>query len=255
MKTSRKRFLLLSVTLLALITATLYWLHWRGQQIQPADQPTPRIRLLSIIPSPTWMGYHRNYVERARQGHIDLYFLGDSLTGQWLNVGKNSWDRHFLSWHPANFGIGGDGTHHVLWRIQNGELENVHPKALVLMIGVNNLQFNPAPEIASGIAAIVAEIRKQSPTTKILLLALLPHRFQPTHPLRLKSQQVNALLPALASDPHVKFLDLGHLFLAPDGTLPPTLMPDALHLSPQGYEILANGLTPTLTEWLGNPAP
>jgi len=38
------------------------------------------------------------------------------------------WDKMFVPLHCLNFGVGGDQTQHVLWRLTNGELDGFAPK-------------------------------------------------------------------------------------------------------------------------------
>src|SRR5216684_6727264 len=131
----------------------------------------------AIKPVPKDKKRHEGFVELARKGGIEVLFLGDSITDGWRGpAGQESWKKHFEPLHAANFGIGGDRTQHVLWRLQNGELEGIHPKLAVLMIGTNNSngKDNTAEEIADGITAIVKEIQKRSPSTKVLLLGIFP---------------------------------------------------------------------------------
>ena len=109
---------------------------------------------------------HEGFVAIAKKGDVDVLFLGDSITEGWEGGGKEVWKKDFRPLKAANFGIGGDRTQHVLWRMQNGELEGIKPKAAVLMIGTNNPGSNTAEEIADGIEAIVAELRKKRPTPK-----------------------------------------------------------------------------------------
>ena len=138
----------------------------------PAATPTPR-QNKEGKPDPNWMKTHEGFVAVARKGDVNVLFLGDSITAGWRGkAAKPTWDRYFAPLEAANFGIGGDRTEHVLWRIQNGELEGITPKVVVLMIGTNNSGSNTAQEIAEGITAIVKEIPKHAPHTKILLLGI-----------------------------------------------------------------------------------
>src|SRR5208337_5244157 len=125
-------------------------------------------------PAPKDEKRHDGFVAIAKKGGVDVLFLGDSITDGWRGSGKDVWKEKFEPLKAANFGIGGDRTQHVLWRLQNGELEGIKPRAAVIMIGTNNLGANTAEEIADGIKAIVAEIQKKQPETKILLLGIFP---------------------------------------------------------------------------------
>jgi lysophospholipase L1-like esterase len=118
---------------------------------------------------------HQEFLKRIEQskGAGDVIFLGDSITQGW--EGQKTWQEHFGSFKPVNLGISGDQTGHVLWRITDGrELDNLKPKAAVIMIGTNNTGGHTAEQIAGGIKAIVDEVKKQKPGIKILLLGVFP---------------------------------------------------------------------------------
>ena len=200
-----------------------------------------------------FLAAHQKYVATAKEGKTQLLFLGDSITAGWATKGKEVWDKSFPQLQPANFGIGGDRTQHVLWRIENGELEGIKPKAAVLMIGTNNVATDPAEGIAKGVAKIVQTIRTKTPDTKILLLAVFPRGEQASAPGkpnagRDKLAQVNAIIAKLADDKHVFFMDIGAKFLQPDGSISKDIMADFLHPSAAGYQIWADAITPKVTE-------
>lgn len=197
-----------------------------------------------------WMDLHNQFVERAKQGHVDLLFLGDSITQGWHE--NDVWKRFYGPRHAANFGIGGDRTQHVLWRIQNGELDGIDPKVVVLMIGTNNADNASAEDIAKGVTTIVEEVRNRLPKTRILLLAVFPRRDKPPA-IQQKLDRVNATIAHLDDGSHVKFLDIGKAFLEPDGSISRNVMPDLLHLSRKGYRRWADAMEPTLWSMLDEP--
>lgn len=193
---------------------------------------------------------HERFVQQAREGKAQLVFLGDSITAGWGRQ-EDIWDKAFGAYQPVNFGIGGDRTQHVLWRITNGELEGITPKAVVLMIGTNNAGANTAEEIASGVTAIVKTVREKQPQAKILLLAIFPRGDKPDGTLgevNEKLRQVNATIAKLDDGKHVHFLDIGPQFPLVDGALTKEVMPDFLHLSSAGYQIWADAIGPKLAE-------
>lgn len=201
--------------------------------------------------NPGFRASHEKFVNIAKAGKAQLVFLGDSITAGWGGNGKDVWAKSFDSYVPANFGIGGDRTQHVLWRIQNGELETIKPKAVVLMIGTNNVSTDSAEGIAKGVTAIVETIRTKQPQAKILLLAVFPRGDKPTGKLGAandKLKQVNAIIAKLDDSKHIFFLDIGSKFPQPDGALTKAIMPDFLHLSPAGYQIWADAIGPKLAE-------
>lgn len=220
----------------------------------------------AITPEPretAWVKRHEGFVEIARKGGVDVLFLGDSITDGWRREerggGKKIWDREFAPLRAANFGIGGDRTQHVLWRLENGELDaNLKPRAIVLMIGTNNTGFerdnttprNSPAETVAGVAAIVKTLRTKLPAAKILLLAVFPRGEKPDHPQRLQVNEINRGIAPLADGKTVRFLDIGSKFLAADGTLPKEIMPDFLHPAEKGYEIWAAAIKEPLAALL-----
>ena len=183
---------------------------------------------------------------------VDLVFLGDSITQGWENEGKAAWAQHFAKHNAVALGFGGDRTENLLWRLQHGELDGMTPKAVVIMIGTNNSGErleDPAFTVA-GIKRNLDEIRKRQPQAKVLLLALFPRDEKPDGLMRRHNAKINALLPALADGKQVVFLDIARALTNPDGTLSKDILPDWLHLSPQGYDIWARSLDTTLTPML-----
>ena len=214
---------------------------------QPPDVATPKMGA-DGMPNASFIKAHESFVAIAKKGETNLLFLGDSITAGWA-AKKAVWEKAFAADKPANFGIGGDRTQHVLWRIQNGELDGLKPKAAVVMIGTNNSGSDPAEGIAKGITKIVETIRTKSPATKILLLAVFPRGEKASpNPGRDKLKQVNATIAKLDDGKHIFFLDIGAKFLEPDGSLTKEIMPDFLHLSEKGYQIWADAITPKLAE-------
>ena len=193
---------------------------------------------------------HEQFLEIAKKGGVDLLFLGDSITDGWRGKnGKKTWDESFGTFNPANFGIGGDRTQHVLWRVQNGELDGIKPKLAVLMIGTNN-GGDSAEDVAAGITAIVKEVRTKSPTTKVLLLGIFPRGEKP-NPGREKNDKVNGIVARLDDQKEIKYLDIGAKFLAEGKSISKEVMPDFLHLSEKGYQIWAEAILPTVKEMMG----
>ncbi len=193
---------------------------------------------------------HKKFLEIAKKGGVEVLFLGDSITHGW--EGQKAWKKYFQPLKAANFGIGGDQTGHVLWRLtEGGELEGISPKVAVLMIGTNNSGRDSAEQIAQGITLIIKTIQEKSPTTKVLLLGIFPRGEKAGTPIRGKLAQVNQIVAKLDDGGKtVKYLDIGDKFLEKDGSLSRAIMPDFLHLSPRGYEIWAEAITPTLQEML-----
>jgi lysophospholipase L1-like esterase len=220
-------------------------------QVKTAEHPT--------TPAPrdgAWIKMHQSFLERKKQGKIDLLFLGDSITQLWFGEGepgkspREVWDKFYGRRHAANFGIGGDRTQHVLWRLDHGEVDGIKPKVVVLMIGTNNVHADTPAEIADGVTAIVKVLRKKLPVSKILLLAVFPRGEKPDA-TRDRLNAVNLRIKKLDDGKMVRYLDIGSKFLNEDGTASRDVMPDFLHLSGKGYAIWADAIEPTLKEMLG----
>jgi lysophospholipase L1-like esterase len=180
-------------------------------------------------------------VQIANAGDIDLLFVGDSITDWWRQDqrGKPEWDKSWAPMKAANFGIAGDTTQGVLWRMQNGELDGFKAKLIVLMLGTNNLRRNEIADIAAGDAAIIAEFRKRQPQAKVLLLGVFPRGAAADNNFRPMIKELNGHLAKLADNKQVFYMDIGEKFLASDGTLPADIMPDGLHPNLKGYGIWA----------------
>ena len=193
---------------------------------------------------------HKEFLAIAKKGGVEVVFVGDSITQGWNN--NATWKKYFEPLKAANFGIGGDQTGHVLWRLTEGkELEGITPKVAVLMIGTNNSGRDSSEQIAEGITLIVKTIHDKSPKTKVLLLAVFPRGVKGGTAIREKLANINKIVAKLDDGGKtVKYLDIGEKFLDKDGNLPKEIMPDALHLSPRGYEIWAEAITPTLKNML-----
>jgi lysophospholipase L1-like esterase len=195
---------------------------------------------------------HESFVERAKKGDVDVLFLGDSITQGWGGA-KEVWEIAFGKLKPANFGIGGDRTEHIMWRITEGkELEGIQPKVVVLMIGTNNMGSNSAEQIAEGVTAIVKELNHQRPHTKILLLGIFPRSAKATDAVREKIKDCNQRIAKLDDGKLVHYLDIGGKFLETDGSLSKEVMPDYLHLSKKGYQIWADAIKEELGKLLSN---
>jgi len=200
-----------------------------------------------------WMSRHEEKLEEARNrgDEVELLFIGDSITHGW---DEGLWAERFAQHGAFNLGFSGDRTEHVLWRIQNGALENLSPKVTVLMIGTNNTghgEGHPPEETILGIEAIIDEIQTRLPETKVILHAIFPRSASPDDRLRRVNAEINEALPDLARKKGVEFLDINYLFLEDDGTLPRNVMPDLLHPNKAGYRLWAAGLSPVLERHFG----
>ncbi|MBX3425224.1 MAG: hypothetical protein KF688_06050 [Pirellulales bacterium] len=245
------------------------FVKWANQLLadSPADRPAlgaPAQPRVAGVPrtDPNSQLAHRQLVAKAKQGRIDVYFVGDSITRRWgatdYPAFLANWKRNFHGWNAANFGWGGDATQNIHWRMQNGELDGTAPKVFVLQAGTNNLPWTgPADEakvdeIVAGIEAIMGEFRRHAPEATIILTGLFPRSQNPQ--LAPAIRRVNERLAQLADGKRIRFLDLGDKLADANGLLLPGMSEDGLHFTEQSYQIWADGLKPILRELLGPPA-
>jgi lysophospholipase L1-like esterase len=195
--------------------------------------------------------YFHDHIIQAHSHPVDLIFDGDSITDFW-QAGDRGGPLLQSLYGPRNvidYAISGDRTEHVLWRLQHGELQGLHPKLAMLMIGTNNLGESSSQEIADGITKIVQTYRTQCPDMHVLLLGIFPRAPSPTDPARAKIKEINAIISKLDDGDHVTYLDIGDKFLQPDGTLTADIMPDFLHPSAKGYQIWADAVQPVIDKY------
>ena len=201
-----------------------------------------------------WMPRHEEKLKTlSEMKKVDLLMIGDSITHGWEGRGKSVWDKYYAKRNAFNIGFSGDRTEQVLWRFDHGELDGISPKAAVVMIGTNNTGHRKdAPdETAAGIKAILDRLHEKLPQTKVLLLAIFPRGASANDELRLINDAINERISKFADNERVFYLDVGDKFLAEDGTLPKSIMPDLLHPNEEGYEIWAQAMEPALTKLLG----
>lgn len=199
-----------------------------------------------------WQQRHQKINDRAKQGDVDLIFIGDSITQGWeSDPGKDVWQKFYGSRKAMNAGIGGDRTQHVLWRLEHGNIDGIKPKLAVVMIGTNNSGADSPQDIAAGITAIVEKLREKLPGTKILLLGVFPRGPNGEDEKRQVNVATNNIIKSLDDGKKVFYLDISDEFLGDDGKLSKQIMPDLLHLSTRGYEIWAEAIEPKVSELLG----
>jgi lysophospholipase L1-like esterase len=226
-----------------------------AQQPQTKEAPA-RKKSAACIPAPRndawWTQRQEQLNARVKQGqgHVDLIFIGDSITHGWEGVG-DIWKEFYGKRNAVNLGIGGDQTQHVLWRLDNGNIDGIKPKLAVIMIGTNNAGGNKPEEIAEGIKAIVGRLRTKLPETKVLVLGIFPRGPDDQNDRRQVNMKTNEIVAKLADDKAVFYLDIGQKFLKDDGTLGKDIMPDLLHPNAKGYEIWAEAIEPTVAKLMG----
>jgi lysophospholipase L1-like esterase len=215
-------------------------------------QAKPRLGVDGRI-NKAWLANHNALVRRSYRGDASVLFLGDSITKGWLDGGRSVWDRYFRPMKAVPFGIAGDRTQNVLWRIQHGELAGIRPRVVVLLVGTNNLDSSTPPEIAHGIATVVHAIRKRLPTSRVLLLGILPREHSPSRYLRGDIREVNRLIAHLGDGDGIRYRNIGRHFLDRRGYLSKAIMPDYLHPNLLGYRIFADAIHPTLRAMMQLP--
>jgi lysophospholipase L1-like esterase len=232
----------------------------------PAPAPTPKVDASAPIekkdPTGKFLKMHAAFLERGKAGPIGVLMLGDSITEGWTKA-PHVYDRYYGKLEPANFGIGGDQTQHVVWRIENGELDGIHPKVVVLMLGTNNSASHTGAEIAAADKKIIEMIRAKVPETKVLLLAIFPRGARKDAKGVITEASIadaakrmavinaaNAELAKLDDGKNVRFLDIGAVFLGQDGKIPFTIMPDQLHPTAAGYQLWAEAMQKLLAEMM-----
>ena len=243
--------------------ASAQWLNTllKGGALFPrADRPYPRLDANSRLA-------HRRLLAKRKQGRIDAYFLGDSITRRWGADDAQyrdllaNWRRNFFGWNAADFGWGGDTTQNVIWRLMHGELDGVNPKIIVLLIGTNNVgraaplgdESARAAAVTAGIHEILRLCRQKAPRAQIVLMGILPRNDNPA--VMSIVNHINSNIARFADDRKIRYLNIndqladehGHLY---DGMTDP----DQLHLSVKAYQIWADALKPILLEILGSPA-
>lgn len=217
----------------------------------PKPTPLPRIPEDAVTPVVREPARHHRLLAVTRRGNIDLLFLGDSITDRWPQNGPESWAK-FASYRPGNFGVSGERTENVLWRITNGALDGLNPKVTVILIGTNNIGQcrDEKPEwAANGVKEIVDTVHAKLPNTKILLVSVFPTGLK-SNPNRPRIEQLNQIISKLDDKQMTRFLDIADKFVDEKGEIPPDVMPDKLHPAPKGYDIWYNAMQPLLDEMM-----
>jgi lysophospholipase L1-like esterase len=223
---------------------------------EPADRPAPRADQNS-------MTAHAQLLEKAKQGRIDLYFLGDSIVRRWGALDYPellaNWKENFYGWNAANFGWGADRTQNILWRLENGELDGVNPKVIVLLAGTNNVGAQPrdesmSVEIARGVKAIVDVCQRKAPGATIVLTGIFPRNDNMA--VMPAIDRINQQLATFADGKRVRFLNINDRLADANGVLVAGVLNerDKLHPTLKGYQIWADALKPIFRELLGPPA-
>jgi lysophospholipase L1-like esterase len=206
-----------------------------------------------------WLERHLAMNERVKKGNLDLLMIGDSITHWWDKEGegggKEIWDQYYKKRNAVNLAISGDRTEHVLWRLENGNIDGISPKLAVLMIGTNNHSSSPAEVTARDIRLIVAKLRRKLPETKVLVLGIFPRGGNDDDTARQKNMTVNQLIANIGDDDEkVHYQDIGDAFL--DGRrIRGDLIPDGSHPNQKGYAAWAEAMEPVIAQLLEETIP
>ena len=227
---------------------------------EAADKPLPRTDRNSMLA-------HSELLEKKKQGRIDVYFEGDSITRRWGASDEQykhflaNWQRNFFGWNAANFGWGGDKTQNILWRLNNGELDNVKPKIIVLLAGTNNVGKNSPQgsddprikDVTRGIKAILDVCRRKAPSATIVLMGITPRNDNMlVMPI---INEINQRIARFTDGRKIRYLNINEKLADNGGKLFEGMAnKDGLHLDVKGYQVWADALRPIFTELLGPPA-
>jgi len=205
---------------------------------------------------------HEQLLAKKTQGKIDIYFEGDSITRRWgaTDYPKYlaNWKENYTGWNAADFGWGADRLENILWRLENGELEGVNPKVIVLLAGTNNIPRGPGTDaqveqITQGIKATLDTCRQKAPDAVIILTAIFPRNDNPSANGTIN--KVNDAIAKYADGKKIRFLNVNEKLADKEGKLLEGMMnSDKLHPDLKGYQVWADGLKPILAEILGPPA-
>ena len=237
----------------SILPDALRWL-WRDYEgIEPKLAIMPDVQTAKWAVK-WWMPRHKaKLAERKSMKQVDLLMVGDSITHGWENKGKPVWEEYYAQRNALNIGFSGDRTEHVIWRFQNGAIDDINPKLAVLMIGTNNTghrKENPE-HTAIGIRRVIDELHLRLPNTKLLLLGVFPRGADQEDELRKINDQINEIISGYADEKKIWYLDITDEFLDDEKVLPKSLMPDLLHPNKEGYEIWARAMEPMIKTLLG----
>ena len=230
-----------------------------AQSPEPADRPSARTDQNSMIA-------HQELLAKRTQGRVDVYFEGDSITRRWGATDYPAllanWKQNFFGWNAADFGWGADKVENILWRLENGELDGVNPRVIVLLAGTNNVGNGEpaegvearAADVTRGLEAVVRLMQAKAADATIILTAIFPRNDNAA--VMPVIDRINANLAHLADGGKIRYLNINRKLADENGKLFDGMMnPDRLHPTLEGYQVWADALKPILRELLGPPAP
>ena len=201
---------------------------------------------------------HEQLLAKRNQGRIEIYFEGDSITRRWGATDYpqllENWKKNFFGWNAADFGWGADRVENILWRIENGELDGVNPKVIVVLAGTNNVPDTAAGDVTKGLAALIQVMQAKAPDAVIILMGIFPRNDNMA--VMPKINQINANLAKMADGQKSRYLNINDRLADANDKLYDGMMNanDKLHPTLNGYQVWADALKPIFTELLGAPA-
>ena len=227
------------------------WGNLLAQEQEVVKEGLTTTKPVSRMQEKWWNDRHElRQKQKADLGELDILLLGDSITQGWEGSGADPWKKTFGDLSMFNLGFSGDRTEHVIWRLQNGEVEGLNPKVVMLLIGTNNTGHKPdkPEEIATGIQCILDELKSRLPESKVVLLALFPYDKDPNSPRRKNNNAVNEIIKDYDDGQQVFFVDINESLFDAEGNMTKEITPDFLHLSKKGYEIWADRVNDKIRE-------
>lgn len=223
---------------------TLLWIAFGCQKAEPSQSEAAGVNPAALAvkgEGQWWEERHETILSRLDQDP-ELVLIGNSIFHSLDNEDRQAvWQRHLDPLQTVNMGISGDRTENLLWRIENGTLDNIQPRVALLLIGTNNtdgnhyLNISTAEELAGGIWKTCEEVRAKLPLTQILLMGILPYGYKPNHRnnINLATNRLIAAFPK--RDSNIHYIDISEIYLDQNGKVDPALMPDYLHPNVEGH--------------------
>jgi lysophospholipase L1-like esterase len=238
-----KLHLVISVQMLAIAGSLL-----AAETIYQDPVPAGANRAAVAVPRNDWYRDVQNKFDKYSGKPADIVFEGDSITNRWEGTGKAVWKEHFEG-RAADFGIEGDRVENALWRLSKGQVDDINPKVVVIMLGTNNTYFNSAEQIAEGLKLLVAEYQKRCPQAHIILMGVFPRGKDANDGGRKKVAEINKIISRYADGDKVSFVDISDKMIQPDGTISTDMMPDFVHPTAKGYEIWGDAILPIINKY------
>ena len=256
----RRPILLVGILTIAFAQPPLIGVH--------AKEPAETHANSALVPVPKlendsydWYARHAAVMKIKDKIDPQIVMIGDSITHFWsgppearLQNGPHSWNACFGKYRVLNLGYGWDRTQNVLWRLDHGEFDGLHPAYVIINIGTNNFtatanaKENTPAQIAEAVQAICRRVHSKAPESEIIVMGVFPRGKKADNPFRPKIAELNRRLAKLGEMPKVAFLDIGEKFLTPKGDILKSLMNDYCHPTEQGYRIWAEALKPYLKD-------